>query len=213
MIFKTAKTLINGIDLFLDTIMQGVPEFTDGLGNYLNHDENTFQLNLSKLKELEGRADDLRRDIEDKLYRHSLIPQHRGDVLALMENLDDIIDLLKEVMFLFDVERPDIPVIFHSGFINLAEKTSGSVKDIVSSTKIFFRDPLNVKAGLVKVYTFEKEADKLALNLKRSIYSNTGLDLSQKNHLRYFAFNIDSIADKAESVADMLSIYAIKQIV
>ena len=213
MLFKTARTLIHGIELFLNSIMKGNSEFSIGIANYLKQNETGFQQNLLLLKELEGKADDIRREFENDLYRHSLIPQHRGDVLALMENLDDIIDLFKEVLFLFDVERPLVPAEFHSDFIELTEKISGSVESIVKSTQLFFIDPSNIKAELTKVYSFEKVADRLALNLKRKIFAYNDFDLSRKTHLRYFTVYIDSIADKSEFVADMLSIYAIKQLV
>jgi uncharacterized protein Yka (UPF0111/DUF47 family) len=36
------------------------------------------------------------------------------------------------------------------------------------------------------------------------------LRLSEKIHLRYFTLHIETISDKAESLADMLSILALK---
>ena len=68
-----------------------------------------------------------------------------------------------------------------------------------------------VKDHLHKFYFYEKEADKIADLIKRKIFQNTELDLSQKMHLRYFVQHIDSIADEAEDVADRLSIYTIKR--
>lgn len=79
------------------------------------------------------------------------------------------------------------------------------------ATRAFFKEVRFVKDHLFKVYFYETEADKVADHLKRGIYADAELDLSQKNHLRYFASHIDSIADKAENVADRLSIYTIKR--
>ena len=39
----------------------------------------------------------------------------------------------------------------------------------------------------------------------------TGLRLSEKFHLRYFALHIETVSDTAEKVADLLSIMAIKR--
>ena len=40
---------------------------------------------------------------------HSILPQHRAEVVTLLEGIDDIIDTCKEVLKQFDVEIPDIP--------------------------------------------------------------------------------------------------------
>ncbi|MEN6310643.1 MAG: DUF47 family protein, partial [Acidobacteriota bacterium] len=63
---------------------------------------------------------------------------------------------------------------------------------------------------LHKVYFFEKEADKISDRLKRSVF-HSGLELSRKIHLRYFALHIENISDHAEDVADRLGISCIKR--
>jgi len=64
---------------------------------------------------------------------------------------------------------------------------------------------------LHKIYHWEKEADRIAENLKRSIFESEELKLSEKIHLRYFTLHIDTLADRAEDVADRLAIYTIKR--
>ena len=68
-----------------------------------------------------------------------------------------------------------------------------------------------VKGMLPKVYFYEKESDKISRNIKRKLFHDMDdLKLSQKIHLRYFALHIETISDKAESLADFLSINALK---
>jgi len=61
------------------------------------------------------------------------------------------------------------------------------------------------------VYFYEKEADKISNRIKRSAFANESIELSQKFHIRYFALHIDTVADRAENVADRLAIYTIKR--
>lgn len=211
MIFKTTKELINEIDEFLDAASQGALVFRSGVKNYLEGDLENFQANLSAIDKTESRADKLRRNAENNLYRHSLLPEQRGDVLSLLETIDEVIDAEKETLFQFDIEAPNIPDELNQKYINLTESACNSVESLVKATRTFFRDPNSIKDHLHKVYFYEKEADKIADSLKRFIFKEMDLDLSEKVHLRYFAGQIDLIADKAENVADRLSIYAIKQ--
>ena len=64
---------------------------------------------------------------------------------------------------------------------------------------------------LAKVYFYEKEADKISRNIKRRLFHDmNNLDLSQKMHLRYFALHIETLSDKAEKLAEVMSILALK---
>jgi len=159
---------------------------------------------------LESKADNLRRKIENELYTHSLIPEHRGDVLGLLETLDEVIDMTKETLLQFDVESPDIPAELNDSFYELAEKAVEAVESMVKAARAFFKDVKSVNDHLHKIYFYEKEADKLADKLKRNIFS-LDIDLSHKIHLRYFTSHIDRIADRAEDVAQRLGIYTIKR--
>jgi predicted phosphate transport protein (TIGR00153 family) len=108
-LFKPTKALENAIDQYLDKISEGALVFVEGIKNYVHKDNEKFQEHMQALSKLEGKADELRRHIENDLYEHSLIPEHRGDVLGLLETIDDVINSAKSNLFQFDVEKPFIP--------------------------------------------------------------------------------------------------------
>lgn len=210
-LFKPTKVLESKIDEYLDDVSQGIMLFTSGVQNYMKSKTESFDDQRNALDKLEHKADNLRRNIENDLYQHSLIPEHRGDVLGLLETIDDVIDTAKEILDQFDVEKPFIPQELCEKFAELAEIAGKAAESVVLASRAFFKEVKFVKDHLHKVYFYEKEADKLSDRLKRIAFSSEDLELSQKNHLRYFADNIDSLADKAENVADRLAIYTIKR--
>jgi len=212
MLFKRTKIIEKQIDEFMDAISQGAIVFNKGMKNYLEKDQVKFQTRLNTLNEQEKAADRLRRDIENILYSHSLIPEQRGDVLGLLENMDDVIDLLKEALMVFSIETPEIFPEFHNDFLELANCSASAVEAVVQAARAFFTDINAVKNHLHKVYLYEKEADKISFALKRKIFSANS-DLCTKIHQRYFATYVDSIADVAEGAADRLAIYTIKRTV
>lgn len=212
-LFHSTKRLEGQVDAFLDAVSEGMIVFGAGVNDYLTQDLTRFEQHLSDINRLERDADRLRRDIETSLYSHSLIPEHRGDVLGLLESIDDVIDVAKETLHQFDVERPFIPDTFNSAFAELTAKATQAAEMIVVSARAFFRDINAVKDNLHKVFFFEKEADAISDRLKRRVFESNDLDLAQKMHLRYFALHIDTIADEAEDAADRLTISAIKRTV
>ncbi len=211
-IFQQTKELTTQIDDFLDAISKGALVFQQGVDDYMSGDMECFKQRCDTIGVLENQADDLRRAIEGHLYRHSLIPESRGDVLGLLETMDDVIDAAKNTLSLFLVERPEMIPDLTSEWRDLADTAASTTGAVVLAARAFFRDPLSVNDHLHKVHFHEKEGDRIAMDLKRKIFESD-VDLARKIHLRYFALNIDLVSDAAEDVADRLAIYAIKRTV
>jgi predicted phosphate transport protein (TIGR00153 family) len=209
-LFKQTKILEDQIDEFLDAVSQGALVFKHAIKNYLEGETEKFEENINTIKNLENKADNLRRGIESHLYTHSLIPENRGDVLGLLESMDNVIDTAKNTVTHFSIESPDIQTELSKDFLDLTDKAAMAADSIVLATRAFFRDVQAVKDHLHKVYFYEKEADKIADRLKRRVYK-MNIALSKKMHLTYFVQHVDFLADRAEEVADRLSIYAIKR--
>jgi hypothetical protein len=211
--FKSSSAVITQIEEFFNLIDQSGLVFAGGIKAYLRGNRVDFVNAMDRAKEMEEKADDLRRTVQDALYRHSLMPDFRGDVLHLMELMDDLIDIAKENLIQFNVENPYIPPEIHEDFLELAHTSVKAVESIVLSARTFFRDPHAVKDLLHRVYFYEKEADRMSNRIKQTVYNDLpDLDLSQKNHIRHFVNQAEDLSDVSEKIADLLSVLAIKRI-
>jgi len=211
MIFKKTKALELQMDAFLDKISEAGIVYRRGIKNYMKNSAEDFERHVDQIKTLEHEADELRKNIETQLYTQTLVPESRGDILALMETSDDVIDRATDTLSELSIERPHIPDEHKEGFIELARTTVKATEEMVKAMRAFMRAPLNVRNYLHKVYHWEKESDQIAGDLKRAIFANDKLKLSEKIHLRYFTLHVDTLADRAEDVADRLAIYTIKR--
>jgi predicted phosphate transport protein (TIGR00153 family) len=211
--FRRTKALENEIDAFLDKLSQAGLSFRRAVQIYLTEGATTeFEEKLSDVNTLESSADKLRRGIETQLYAQTLIPESRGDVLGLLENLDSVLNLFEGALWGFSIETPDIPEEFRNDFAVLTDQAVNGVEAIVLASRAFFRNIEAVADHMHKVMFFEKEADKVSTKLKRAIFASD-LPLARKAHLRNFVEHIDNVADRAEDVADRLAIYTIKRTV
>jgi uncharacterized protein len=211
--FKQANKSIELIDNFLNVVDQSGIIFKEGVRNYLYDNRESFIDNLKTLSKLETEADVLKKQIENILYTHSLMPQLRGDILKLIEEFDKIINQCKKSLFQFDVEVPFIPALLHQDLIKLTDICISAVESLIPAARAYFKDPDSVKEKIHRVYLYENEADKLADAIKRKVFQQMPelKKLSEKFHLRYFTTHIETISDSAEDVADLLSIMAIKR--
>ena len=210
-IFRRTRALEGEIDEFMDNLAQAALAFKRAVSIFLVDGRSPeFDEKLAQVNELESRSDDLRRAIERQLYAQTLIPESRGDVLGLLENLDSVLNNFEGALWGFSIENPDIPEQYHEDFKSLAEQVTAAVDALVLASRAFFRNVEMVGDHMHKVIFYEKEADKVSTKLKRQIFESD-LDLARKLHLRHFVEAIDNIADRAEDVADRLAIYAIKR--
>jgi len=211
LLYKNVKQLVFDIDEFIDTVEQGVLVFKEGVVNYINGEKASFADKIKRVNRLEATADKLQRKIDDGFYRDSILPQNASDIGSMLDKLDEIIDIAKDNLYQFDDELPYIPKELKNDFIRLADTSVESALAVFPASRTFFREPIKVKEMLSKVYFYEKETDKIARNIKRKLFHEMKeLELSQKIHLRYFTLHIETISDRAESLADMLSILALK---
>jgi predicted phosphate transport protein (TIGR00153 family) len=210
-IFKTSKSVALSIDEFFDKIDLGILNFTKGANNYINNNKVEFDQNLRTINILEKEADTVKRKIENLFYLHSLMPHYSSDILNLLESVDDIMDMSKDVLNQFDVETPNIPELIKNDFLELISVSYKSAENVIPAARIFFTSPDEVKDKIQKVLFYNREADVLSNNIKRKIFQEfDSLRLSEKIHLRYFTLHIEQVSDAAKKVAHQLSSLVIK---
>jgi len=206
------KKLEGEIDGYLDSVSKAGLIFLEGVKSYMAGNMDRFEKNYQDISVLETEADNMRRDIKRKLYTYMLIPESRGDVLGLLETLDDVVDICEKVLEQFSIETPEIAPFLLADFIMLAELSSKAVEELVKGTRSFFRENGMVSDYVNKVHFYEHEADDVEEQLKRKVFNSEEISrFSHKVHMRYFAEKIAAISDVAEDVAERLSVYAIKR--
>ena len=144
-LFGRTRDLEGQIDDFLDKISESAVVFKLAVKVYLKEGANgEFTERLAAVNTMESEADTLRRDIEKALYTYTLIPDSRGDVLGLIETLDQILGLFEGALWAFDIEKPEIPEEFKSDYRKLTNRVVDAVDALVLGARAFFKSPHEV---------------------------------------------------------------------
>ncbi len=211
-VFKKTKELEAKIDEFLDVILEASLEFKQGLKFYLEESFEEFEKRAELVDRLEGKADSLRRDRENRLYSEMLIPEARGDVLALLENSDDVLNIIADTIMGFEMERPHIPEFVDQYLLSLINESMEAVDEMVTTVRSYFKNITAVRDHITKIMFHEKESDRAGNKIKMDIFKSNELDLAHKLHISTFVEKLLLIADKAEDVGDRISIYVMKRL-
>lgn len=210
-LFSKTKSLEIKIDLFHDKLLEVAMNFKKAVRTYLNEQRSEEYRKISKqVKQIEHDADNLRRDIEAKLYTQNLIPDLRADVLNIVENIDSVINKFDEVTYKFYIEKPDIPEEYHSRFVEVCSLAADCAENLSIASRAFFRDFRSVRDYSQKVSIIENETDSASAHLKQSIFDSE-LPLANKLQLNNFVSGIASIAELSEDCVDELLIFTIKR--
>ena len=210
-LFSKTKPLENKIDLFHDKLLDAAMNFKKAIRIYLKEKRSEEYKKINKqIKQIEHDADNLRRDIEAKLYTQNLIPDLRADVLNLVENLDKVINKFDEVVYEFYIEQPDIPEEYHMRFTEICDRSADCAENLSIASRAFFRDFSSVRDFSQKVYFIEHESDVSSGHLKQAVFDSE-LPLANKLQLNILISEIAEIADIAEDCVDELLIFTIKR--
>ena len=210
-ILRKKLTIGKQIDDFLDKVSESGLMFKQGMDAYLKANKDSFTRKIDEISDTEHQGDALRRSVEEQLYVKTLIPESRGDVLELLESMDALLDRFKGVLWQFEIEQPEISSEFTEEFRELVLCVVETVEAIVRSSRAFFVNVFSVSDHIHKVSYWETQSDKISTRLQKDIFNCQDLQLSQKMQLRDLVRHVDKIADRAEDVADKLSIYIIKR--
>jgi predicted phosphate transport protein (TIGR00153 family) len=209
-LFSKTKELEVQTEEFCDKVADGMLAFKLGVNHYLDGDFAAFDEKKQQVHDLESRCDELRRQIQRRLYVETLIPESRADVLELLEYTDEIINSCESAMWQFDIERPVIAKDYVEDFSKVIDSVAASVEALVIVLRAFFHGREAISDHMHKVSFFETEADNLSHTLMAAMFGSD-MDLAHKNQMRHFILHIDNIADVAEDVSDRLAIFALKR--
>lgn len=210
-LFSHTKELEQKIDALHDKIIEISMVFKKAFSVFLKEKRSPNYRKLSKeIKIIEHDADNLRREIENRLYAQNLIPDFRGDILELVENLDKVINEFDEVAHKFYIEQPEIPEKYHERFKELVSQVCECSENLAMGSRAFFRDFSAVRNYSKKVYWLEQESDKTTAALKEAVFESD-MELAHKLQLESLLSEVADIADLAENCVDQLLIYVIKR--
>jgi uncharacterized protein len=158
----------------------------------------------------ESKADDLRRDIEVRMYKKSMFPESRGDILGLLEALDKVANQAESAVRMMRTHHVTVPIEYRSDLLRLADIALRSVETLLAGVGKLFTDFANAAASAGKVDELESLADQLEATLTERIFGSS-LDGFQKLLVGEVVKKTSGVCDRAEDAADRVGLIVAKR--
>ncbi len=214
MIFKSRKKeLEDKLEAYRECAKRCVELARDSLRRYCNEqDFDRLHKDMASVHEVESDADDLRREIENMMYSRALFPESRGDILGLLETMDEVPNEAQHMVGAMVNQRIAIPEALRIEILELMNLSHQCAEAMFEASRQVFTDYTSATATTGKIDRLETAADELQIKLIRTVFLSDLPDLD-KILLRDLVLSIASISDHAEHVGDRIRIMVVKRLV
>ncbi len=210
--FKKSVDLNLKIENFLEIISDISLLFDQVINDYLDAKVNKYEEKINKIIKLESDADQLEREIKIMLYKYTLVPNIRGDILSLIKDLDNISDLIEETSKDFLIQKPAFPEKLHEEIKKMCEETIKCIDELRYATRSFFNEVHLINDHISKIKFYEHSIDEIQDDINKKIFNGSIVkDLARKIQLKNFITRIGDISDEAQQISDKLAIFSIKR--
>ncbi|MDR2902670.1 MAG: DUF47 family protein [Lactobacillales bacterium] len=209
-LFRRTKEIEEKISSFLNNLTASGSLFLEALQSYFKtgHDDNFMRIK-EQVSSLEAKNDALRRDVENQLYVHMILPDMRSDILHLLEGMDQIINQYESYLISLSIEKIHYPKLLQADILDMTQMCLACTSALVQATQFFFSGK-SVLEHTEHVFPIEHQVDLQAISLKERIFSNKKTPLAEKVQMRDFIKGIEIVSDIAEDVTDDLIIISVK---
>ena len=188
-----------------------VQEMARSLERYLEtEDLGRLEEDCVVIHRAESKADDIRREIEDMMYERALFPESRGDVLLMLELVEEVPNLADHTARNMVDASLVIPKALHAELRQLLDVSCRCVEDMFVATGKLFTDFTAANAMTGRVDVLESEADELEHRLIRQVFCGPSSDF-EKILLRELIRDISGLCDSSMKVADRIRVFVARR--
>ena len=153
----------------------------------------------------EGKADDIRREVETELLAGALLASSRRDILELIEQVDRLANSGESALDALLLERIEIPDEVVPYIERIAETNETIITRIDQAIHALFRDPQSTREHTNAIEKLEGDVDRIERETLKTIFM-MDLDLARKLQLRDFIELLVELSDRAEDLSDRIDI-------
>ncbi len=211
-LFKKQRAMENLMEEYITSIESAQEMFLHSMETYFETGEccPDFDFLVTETHKMESRTDDIQEKIVRLLFEKALIPDLRGDILTLLELMDDVPDQFDRVLYTLLTQKVSMPDELEPEFKELVEVSLEASSSMLASVRSLFR-PSKAAAGILcRVDHQESRGDHIERRIIVKIFESDW-DPLQKILLRDLTAEMGEIADCAVRGCRQVNLIKIKR--
>lgn len=204
-IWRRSRRVEELITRHLGLVERTVLKFKGALFAYLDEGWDRAEELIQETHQLEGQADDARREAAAELMGGALLATMRGEFLELIERADRVANLAESVLYFALLQRIAIPDSLKPPLKEIGERTAKMTAEVREAVCALFTDRGEALEHTKAVEELESEIDGLERRTIEVIFQ-LELELAERLQLRELVSRLADVSDKIEDLSDQVEI-------
>jgi predicted phosphate transport protein (TIGR00153 family) len=145
------------------------------------------------------------------MYGKALIPDFRGDVMVLLEGIDEIPRVFEKILYSLKVQKivpPDKILADLSEFFLISLECCDL---LIEQILAFFHQKKGIRSLLKRIDEMESKCDHYERTILSNIFDSKEIDSFEKLQLKELIQQVGEISDHADRVSKMINIFSLKR--
>ena len=169
-----------------------------------------FDFLTKQTHKFESKADDIREEIKTLMYGKALIPESRGDIMGLLESIDEIPRILELILQMIKTQKLVIPDFIVLDIKELIEVSLESCDLLFKQASALFKKSEELRSLVSTIEHNESHCDHIERRIVSKIF-DSDIDPFQKLQLKELIIHIGEISDQADRVSKRINIISMKR--
>jgi predicted phosphate transport protein (TIGR00153 family) len=212
LLFRRQRKVEEQLRAYMGHWGECIDYFRRGMDTYLEEGPGEqFDYYYRRVDQEESKGDELRRAIGGELFGKALLPESRGDILRILESLDQVINRSESVVRMAVIQRITVEEWMVPEIRRLMEAIVDACRLLREAAGHLLQgidDPVGDLAH--EVQELESRCDHLELDLIERVFASD-LELARKLQLKDFVLRLGSVADLAEGASDRMYVVSVKR--
>ena len=211
--FKKQRQVESLIYSYLDNLRMTQKFFAEALNTCVKDGVcGDFDFLTARTHKFESKADDIREEIKELMYGKALIPESRGDVMSLLEAIDEVPRIFEQILYIIQTQKLVIPELIVSDLNELLLSSLEGCDLMIKQVEALFKKNASVRDLVLEIDHIESQCDHIKRRIITKIF-DSNIEPFEKLQLKEVVFAVGSISDKADHVARLVNIINMKRLV
>jgi predicted phosphate transport protein (TIGR00153 family) len=209
--FKKQLQIESLIYDYLDNLKMSMQHFSEALNACLKDGVSSdFDFLTKQTHKFESKADDIREEIKALMYGKALIPESRGDIMGLLESMDQIPRILELILHMIETQKLAIPDFIVMDIKELVEISLDSCDLLLKQVSSLFKKNEDLENLVTTVDHNESHCDHIERRIITKVF-DSDIDPFQKLQLKDMIIQMGEISDQADRVSKRINIISMKR--
>ncbi len=210
-LFRKQRQVQILVERYLEHLRLAQQNFSQAIASCLAGDaRDDFMILADETHRFESKADDVREEIKTLMYSKVLLPESRGDIMGLLEAIDQIPRFFEIALNIIRTQKLAIPDLIVSDVRELVSVSMETCDLMITQVEDLLQRGGRIPELLNVIDEKESQCDVIERRIMNTIF-DSDIDPFLKIQLKELVIFLGEISDQADRVSKRINIISLKR--